>query len=1111
MNYYTGLILLQYFILATTLGYSQANKFPETKFLNPEVIPVVYHGQTVALRNYVEDPNAPNNITKTVKHGYHPKSGWASNEWDLSNAMPQGEDPALQKNYPASSVDNRTLSLAWDGIPAETSPADPCADVGPNHVVQMINGGSGSKFIVWDKNGNLLKQSTTFDNFLATSNENGLSGWDGAGDPIVMYDERADRWILTEFEAPGKSNRLYIAVSSSSDPLGKYYTYSVKAPSFPDYPKYSIWDDAIVITTNESGGGSGVYVMNRTDILAGKSTNSQRFSMAKFSSIAFQASTPVSLAGTATSNSKPMVMRMRDDGWSGVNDDALEIWEIDINWTNSSSSSLKMKKVIQVDAFDTHLCGYTGMKCFPQPSSSTTLDPLRELLMNRVFYRKFDGHESIVCCHVVDVNGSDHGGVRWYELRKSGGADWSVYQQGTYSPDSDHRFMCTIGISASGNIGLAYNVTGSYTYPSARYTGRKHCDPLNQMTFPETEIAKGTKACISNRYGDYCSLGIDPSDGETFWFTGMYNKTNIGNTRIGAFKIPPCGAFVSFEKPEKSVEEQNSTEKEGCRNYQVIDIPISIGASPSADANVTVKVNGGTATQNLDYELINSTCTLNGSSLTSNIQIKVFNDDYVEGNETIILGYTLNANGGDAQSGTNGQTITITINDDDQDINSMVVSNILLSENFENGLGSFIANNPSGDDAFQIGDGTTPNSQYFKPGDGNNSKYVYVNDDDCNCNQNNVVLTFPAVDLSNYSGGELKFKSYFYEGSYEQNTESAVIKVSVNGGAQQTLGSLTKLNYVAGSNSFPSNWANENYDLAAYAGKSNVVFSIHYSDNGGWLYGCGIDNIEILGNSPVQVQTAVNVGNSQESYLGPQETVHFYDPSSGRLIMTIENESNHDFGCVTPEIDRAGNSSGPAAIAFADDNNNLLHSKTFKLKCDNNNNGAKCKIKLYYDNKEVSDWEAQSGGNRNNSTLVYVQGNAQIADVTSANLSSFNVITSAATASQISAGMSFVSTVSGLEGGLGTGNYGFTSSDGPESVENTIVLYPNPSSGESNIIGLEFGSIFKVYDANGKEVLSQIASSTKESVNLKDIANGKYFLHGIGKGKKQVIEFIISN
>ncbi|MEJ6775875.1 MAG: PKD domain-containing protein [Crocinitomicaceae bacterium] len=997
------------FSVAAVLITSTVNAQKQTNEIQAVSIPVSYNGLTGSLINYLEPVGTVNEITKTPKIGYHPKGDWILNESVNPNALPQGEDPALQKHY--SPANTNALTQSWDGITNfNTNPADPAVDVGPNHVVQMTNGPSGAYIQVYSKTGGAIGSQIYFDNFM------NMPG--GLGDPIVLYDERADRWMLSEFSSSG--DNMHIAISQTADPTGAYYTFSFNSPNFPDYPKYSIWNDAYIITTNESG-NSPVYAINRADLLSGTPTSAQRFTVPSYGTIGFQATTPVSLLGTTNppAGAPPMVMRMRDDAWSGVANDALEIWEINLDWSNSSNSSINQITTLNMTLpFDSELCGYTSFSCIDQPGSNTNLDPLREVLMNRIMYRNFSTHESIVCCHVTDVSGNDQAGIRWYELRRTGGAagSWILYQESTYAPDTDSRWMPSIGISASGNIGLAYNVSSSSTYPSLRYTGRKECDPLDQMTEPETSIATGTTNNNSNRYGDYNSMGVDPSDGETFYFTGVYNPTSSGSTRIGAFNIELCNQdpAVQFDIATAIVNETDATTaSSSCLDYQVINVPISIGLSPTQNADITVLVTGGSATLGEDFTLNNSTFTLAGSVLTATAEVWVYNDNIVEGTENIILGYTLNANGGDAVSAIANQLVDITINDNDLDPTSIVNDATLLTENFESGFGGFTTINASGDTPFQIGDATNASTQPMTFPATNTSNFVWINDDNCDCDQDNVDLNFPPINLTGFTSGTLSFLSYFEGKTWDNNTETAEIYVSIDGGAATLVQPITT----------DVVWMTQNVDLSPYTGNNNVVFSIKYSDGTGYLYGMGVDDVSIISQGPIGIQTDMNSSAGMTANLAPNTTVYFYDTTSTNVMLSLENTSSFDYGCVTVEVDRDGTS----ALQFNTANpNDFLHSKTFKVTPTNSNPNGTYNVTLYYKESEVAGWESITGNSRNDAEIIKVDGSNAINDVNPSNANSFSISSSASVLGSFYSDVTFTGVFSSGFSGLGVGVYNST-------------------------------------------------------------------------------------
>lgn len=997
--------LLLLTLLFATIGLAQQ----KDETIYSQSIPVTFHGETGRLDQFQESPGTINEITKEEKIGYHPKNDWILNPTVNPNALPQGPDPALQQDYAPPAPPTKAATQDWAGIGyTNVNPADPSVDVGPNHVVQMINGSSGAYIRIYTKTGTVLVSQTYFDNFM------GMPG--GAGDPIVLYDERANRWLLSEFSASG--NNMHVAISTTPDPGGTYYTYSFNAPTFPDYPKYSIWENEYVITTNETQ--STIYALNRTNLLAGTATPAQRFTMTNFGTIGFQAATPVSMNGTAVppGNTPALLMRMRDDAWSGAATDALEMWELDIDWANSANSTLIQVQTLGISPHESELCGYTSFSCIPQPGTGTQLDPLRELLMNRIHYRNFGTHESIVCCHVTDVNGADRAGIRWYELRRTGGTagTWSIYQQSTYSPDANGRFMPTIGISATGNIGLAYCVSSSSTYPSMRYTGRKSCDPLNTMTEPETAIigATGTASNASNRWGDYFAMGLDPSDGQTFFFTGAYNTSSQWSTRVAAFNLGSCSPTVSFAAATATENEAGANQANGCLPYSILTIPISIAADPSQPAGITVNVSGGTATQGEDYTVQTNSFTLDGPTLTGTVEIWVYDDDYIEGNETIILNYTLNANGGNAVAGSTNQTVTVTINDDDLAPGSVVVSSIIFQDDFQDGtLAPFSTLNPSGATAFQVGNlGTASSTAYAIP-TSNTGQFAWVNDDACNCNQNQVDLVLPSLDLTGYTTANFSFLSYFEDNTYQGNNENADVFISVNGAPDVLVGTLV-------ASPIDVSWTTQNFNLTPYVGNANVVLKVRYSDAGGWLYGCAIDDVVVSGTSPIGVQTAINTGMGHTANLGPNKTVHFYDPTSGNVMMTLENTSAFDYGCVTVEVDRSGTTAAQFNTTAPSD---YLASKTYTVVPSASNPSGSYTMTLYYEEAEVAGWEAATGNSRTNAEIVKVDGSNAINDVTPGNAASYTISSAASTLGTFGSDVTFTASFSTGFSGFGLGIY----------------------------------------------------------------------------------------
>lgn len=500
----------------------------------------------------------PGDPVREIPRRYYPKPGMhAARDPEGSDRlvpMQQQEGQDQVQGTGTFSTPSRTFSgIGFSGV----NPPDPTGAVGPNHYIQSINGGGGALVRIFDKaepTPNILAD------FTLDSLGSGQCG-SGFGDPIVLYDRQADRFLLSEFS--GSGNNLCMYVSQTSDPVtGGWFAYQFTAPSFPDYPKYGTWptdmndgDGSYIVTSND--GGPGIYAMDRGNMLVGNAATYIRVTIPGLPGFGFEAPTPADLDGAITpaAGASAVIMRHRDtESHSGpaAPEDLLEMWTFDVDWVNTGNSALTQQPSIDVAEFDSSLCGLSSFNCFPQPGTGTTLDPLREVIMNRLQYvHHFDGTETIVGSFVVDIDGNNTGGVRWFELR-GGTPNWTLHQEGTYSIDSDNRWMSSAAIDQSLNIALAYNVSSSTQFPSLRYTGRQSDDTLGTMTQAEGIIFDGTASNGSNRYGDYSHMSLDPEDDCTFWFTGEANASSSWKTQIASFRFEACGCDLLPELPALS-------------------------------------------------------------------------------------------------------------------------------------------------------------------------------------------------------------------------------------------------------------------------------------------------------------------------------------------------------------------------------------------------------------------------------------------------------------------------------------------------------------------------------------------------------------------------------
>ena len=464
------------------------------------------------------------------------------------NPMPQGADPVWQADFGPRNT--RTPFVNFEGVGNVNSvyPPDTDGDVGPDHYFQMIN----LSFEIFDKEGNSL--------YGPADNRTLWSGFIGPwtatndGDPILLYDELADRWVATQFaiNTPDDTFWELIAVSVTGDPLGEWYRYAFEYPVFNDYPKMGVWPDGYYFSFNMFGADYrrvAVSAHERDKMLVGDST--ARMVLFDFPEGSLPWSMlPADFDGAPPPDGAPNYFIYGMDDAFFPTDDQLSLWEFKVDWETPENSTFEEAQVFPVEPYDSRLCDAPRGRCIHQPGNSPQLESLSDRLMFRLQYRNFGNYQAMVTNHTVDVDGNGHAGIRWYEMRNNNdGNGWFLHQQGTYAPDSDHRWMGSIAMDGRGYIALGFSVSGQETYPSIRYTGRAPDDELGEMTFYEEEIVAGggTQTGDAARWGDYSMMSVDPSTDTTFWFTTEYVKntgTVTWRTRIAGFtlvedNIPP--------------------------------------------------------------------------------------------------------------------------------------------------------------------------------------------------------------------------------------------------------------------------------------------------------------------------------------------------------------------------------------------------------------------------------------------------------------------------------------------------------------------------------------------------------------------------------------------
>ena len=489
---------------------------------------------------------------------------------------------------------NTDVGVNFPGVGSNGfAPPDTNMAVGPNHILQTVN----SRYAIYNKSGILLAGPFALNSMWANFGEGNACTTSNTGDVVAQYDKLADRFIVTQlgsFDAPYSE---CIAVSQTPDPTGAYWLYSYSfGNQLNDYPKFGVWPTATnsaylasynLFANAQTFTGAALCAYDRAKMLVGDPTAQ---------SICYTISNEGGYLPADLDGSNPPL-----DGTPGyflnyASTSSLRMYALSPNFANPGASTISVVgSDIPVASFS-EACAPSGT-CIPQQGTSNRLDAVGDRLMYRLAFRNFGDHEAMVVNHSVSV--SSRVGVRWYELRSpvSTSGAFSLYQQGTFSPDATYRWMGSAAMDMSGNIGLGYSASSSTIRPSIRYTGRLASDPLGTMEAEVTMVAgTGAQTGGLTRWGDYTALRIDPSDDCTFWYTNQYLVSNGSfnwQTAFGSFKFNTC------HPPEISIAASPAS------------LTIGQGTSDSSTVTVTA-LDGFSGTVNLTVTgcPANATCTL---------------------------------------------------------------------------------------------------------------------------------------------------------------------------------------------------------------------------------------------------------------------------------------------------------------------------------------------------------------------------------------------------------------------------------------------------------------------------------------------------------------------
>src|SRR5215472_14478290 len=544
------------------------------------------HAHTINLRDMA--PMAP----RGERHEAPPLRLFRTN--GAQGTASQGVDTALQTVATAApSIGNVTsfpgVGNGDYGFVPNAAPPDTNLSVGATQVVQWVN----ESFAVFSKTGTLLAGPTAGNTLYQALGPTHPCAVNNDGDIIAQYDKAANRWVLSQLSVTNGGSVGYfecVAVSQTSDATGAYnvYAFGYGTTQFDDYPKLGVWNNAYYVTYNifnngQTFAGPKLCALDRTSMLAGAAATQICFQL----STAFGGVLPADLDGSTPPPANS------PEYFVDFNTNSLDIFTIsNPNFTNGTAT-LGGPTNIAVAAF-TPACN--GGTCIPQLGTAQKLDSLADRLMYRLAYRNFGDHEALVVNHSITSGTSS--AIRWYEIRSPGSSP-TIFQQGTFAPDANFRWMGSAGMDHVGNIAVGYSISSSSLNPGIRFTGRAPSDPLGTMG-TEVDITDGTGSQTGglNRWGDYSSLSVDPVDDCTIWYTTEYLKASGSfnwSTRMGNFKFASCSAAPDYSVTATPASQ--SVTQGGSTSYTVAVTP-SGGFTGTANLSVSGLPAGATASFN---------------------------------------------------------------------------------------------------------------------------------------------------------------------------------------------------------------------------------------------------------------------------------------------------------------------------------------------------------------------------------------------------------------------------------------------------------------------------------------------------------------------------------
>ncbi len=469
-------------------------------------------------------------------------------------------------------------------------PPDPCASVGPSHVVFMVN----TRIAFYDKATGSEQFNQDLDTFF-----NGQRQTSFLFDPKVVYDHIAQRWIVMclEQDDPSQNSGILIGVSDDNNPNGTWNRYRINAvvnysgtPTWQDYVSLGYNKDGIFMAGNSFAFGGGVpgcafFVVRKAEALTGAA-----LTVTVIKDEVFETWTPQAVENFDPALNKSYFANAHFGGTT-----QWQIHRID----NVTTVPTKTTTNVTVPT-------YASPTFQARSTNGQTLDSMDGRCYNAVFRSN----------KIVAIHNNNNGGLikaRWYQFNVNTTTNAvTLGQSGDISIAGQDCHMGSISINANDDIAVGFTRSSPSITADIMVASRKSTDPAGTMGIPLLLESSAGNNYTQNRWGDYSSVSVDPSDNLSFWI-GHMNVRADNFWRTGFFKLAVGPVGFAFTTNKTVVAGQNSVlgtiTLDGLQPTNTVFTTFDNSSLVATPATVTVLAN--TLTRNFQITVTAITSTVN--------------------------------------------------------------------------------------------------------------------------------------------------------------------------------------------------------------------------------------------------------------------------------------------------------------------------------------------------------------------------------------------------------------------------------------------------------------------------------------------------------------------